>query len=141
MTDISVTSRSFQVENRSWLLSAHGTDPGMTPSCTLDVSKFTANTHYPNGYIPSGTVLGVVTSGGKVGPYDNAASDGRQTAVGILFASVTVTNTSTGAALVSVGGAYMWHGHVSLSKMPFTSGTGFADSAGIADLPLIKFAA
>jgi hypothetical protein len=69
MTDISVSSASYQVEKRSWLLSPHGTDPGTTPSITLDVSAFTANVHYPNGYIPSGTNLAKINGSGLYGPY------------------------------------------------------------------------
>lgn len=141
MTDQSLHSVSFQSENRAWLLSPHGTEPGTTPSITLDVSKFTAGTHYPNGYIPSGTVVGIVTTGGKYGPYDDAAVDGRAVARGILFSSVTVVNTSTGTALTQVGAGMLVHGFVSLSKLPFTSGTGFADAAGIVDLKLIVFSA
>jgi hypothetical protein len=69
MTDISVSSVAYQVEKRSWLLSQHGTDPGTTPSITLDVSAFTAGVHYPNGYIPSGTNLAKITASGLYGPY------------------------------------------------------------------------
>lgn len=70
MTDISVLSTPYQVERRSWLLSPHGTDPGTTPSITLDVSAFTAAVHYPNGYIPSGAPLGKITATGLYGPYN-----------------------------------------------------------------------
>jgi hypothetical protein len=69
MTYIGVESTSYQVERRSWLLSPHGTEPGTTPSITLDVSAFTAGIHYPNGYIPSGTPLGIITASGLYGPY------------------------------------------------------------------------
>jgi hypothetical protein len=69
MTDISVLNTPYQVEKRDWLLSQHGTDPGTTPSITLDVSAFTANVHYPNGYIPSGTNLAKITATGLYGPY------------------------------------------------------------------------
>lgn len=141
MTDMSVKSVTFQVEKRDWLLSAHGTEPGTTLSVTLDISKFTAGTHYPNGYIPSGTALGIVTSGGKYGPYDDAASDGRQVCRGFLYSSCNALNTATGAALASVGGAMLVHGFVQSSKLPFTSGTGFADAAAIVDLKLIYFTA
>jgi hypothetical protein len=137
MTSIAVTSVAFQSENRAWLLSPHGTDPGTTPTVTLDVSKFTAGTHYPNGFIPSGTVLGLVTATGLYGPYDDAAVDGRATAKGLLFSTVTVINTANGQALVKVGSGMLVHGFVSKSKLPFQSGTGFADAAGIVDLPLI----
>ena len=137
MTSIAVTSTTFQVENRSWLLSPHGTDPGTTPSVTLDVSKFTAGTHYPNGYIPSGCLLGLITATGLYGPYDDAQTDGTQTAKGILFSSVTVINTANGQTLAKVSSGMLVHGFVSKSKLPFQSGKGFADANGIADLPLI----
>ena len=129
MTDISVVGTSYQVEKRDWLVSQHGTDPGMTPSCTLDISKFTAGTHFPNGYIPSGTALASV-AGGMVGP---SAGTGA-TAVGILFSAVTVLNTANGQTLAKVGGAMLIHGRISKSKLPFQSGTG---SLTATDLPLI----
>lgn len=69
MTDISVSTLAYQVDDRSWLLSQHGTDPGTTPSITIDVSAFTAAVHYPNGYIPSGTNLSKITASGLYGPY------------------------------------------------------------------------
>lgn len=37
----------------SWLLNTDGLDYAVTG--VLDVSTFTANTHFPNGYFPSGT--------------------------------------------------------------------------------------
>jgi hypothetical protein len=136
MTDIAVTSTGYQVEKRGWLWGEHGTEPGANPSVTLDVSKFTAGTHYANGYIPSGTVLGKVTATGKYGPYDNAASDGREVAAGLLFSSVKVpASTST-----PVGGALFVHGFVDPARLPFQSGTGSIDTAGRADLPLIYWA-
>lgn len=133
MTDISVTKTSHQVENRQWLASPHGTDPGMTPSVTLSVAAFTEATHYPNGYVPSGTVLGKITASGLYGPYDDAASDGRQTATGILYGSLQVKGAT------KVGGAAVEHGRVTQSKLPFQSGTGSIDAAGKADLKLIQF--
>ena len=69
MTDISVATVNYQVDKRAWLLSPHGTDPGTTPSITLDVSAFTPSIHYPNGYIPSGTPLGKITATELYGPY------------------------------------------------------------------------
>lgn len=69
MTDISVATVSYQVDKRAWLLSPHGTDPGTTPSITLDVSAFTPSVHYPNGFIPSGTPLAKITATGLYGPY------------------------------------------------------------------------
>lgn len=67
MTDVSVFSQPFQSEDRRWLISEHGTQ--FTPGCTLDITQFTANTHYPNGFIPSGMAIGKITASGLYGPY------------------------------------------------------------------------
>lgn len=105
MTDISVSSVSYQVEKRSWLLSPHGTDPGTTPSITLDVSAFTAGTHYPNGYIPSGTNLAKITASGLYGPYTVSNEVQTLTEGGSGLTSFTVTfggqTTAANAALVT----------------------------------------
>lgn len=77
--DISVQSTQYQVENRSWLLGEHGTEPGATPSVVLDVSLFDQTVDYPNGYIPSGYPLGKVTASGLYGPYTGGATDEVQT--------------------------------------------------------------
>jgi hypothetical protein len=135
-SDISVSTTAYQVEKRGWLWGQHGTGPGDNPSVTLDVSTFTAGTHYPNGYIPSGTVLGKITATGKYGPYDSGAADGRQTAAGLLFSSVKVpASTST-----PVGGALFVHGFVDPARLPFQSGTGFASAAAKTALNLIYWA-
>lgn len=134
MTDISVTSQDYQIDDRQWLLTelvghqqAVGTDFGV-----LDFAKFTAATHYPNGYIPSGTVLGEVTTGGRLGPYDDAATDGRQTAVGFLYNATrvpAVVATKVAAAVIDCFAV------IDASKLPTASGL---DAAGRADLPLVK---
>lgn len=134
MTDISVSTTAYQVEKRDWLLSQHGTDPGAMPGVTLDVSTFTAGTHYPNGFFPSGLALGKITASGLYGPYDDAASDGRQTAAGILFSATKVPNPLD--TTKDVGAAVLVHGFVSLSKLPIA-----IDANGQADLKLIVFSA
>lgn len=133
MTDISVQSTTYQVEDRSWLAGTHGTTPGDNPSCSVDFTTFSAE-DYPNGYIPSGTIVGRITVSGKVGKYDTGASDGRQTAVGLLFNSVKVpTPTST-----PVGNALFVHGFVKPSRLP--GGSGSVTDAVKTALPLIYFA-
>lgn len=133
MTDISVSTTSSQTENRQWLASPHGSGPGETPSATLSVAAFTEGTHYPNGFVPSGTVLAKITASGLYGPYTTGGSGGLEVAAGILFSSVTVKGKA------KVGGAILKHGHVTESKLPFQSGSGSIDAAGKADLPLIEF--
>ena len=128
-------TETFGAGDQSWLGSAHGIADCRTE--TLDVSAFTANTHYPNGYIPSGTVLGRVTATGLLGPYDDDAVDGRAVAVGHLFSSITVNVGST-----KVGCAYLVHGFVGRSKLPFaTDATGGLDTAAEADLKHIIYSA
>ncbi|MEU3986189.1 head decoration protein [Streptomyces sp. NPDC026672] len=119
-------TESFSQDKRDWLQGAHGTDIAL--SVTLDVSKFTAGTHYPDGYIKSGIPLGKITTGGKYGPYDDAASDGRQTLVGFLFTGVEVV-TRRGATLSSAVGSMLVHCAVKESKLPVV-----VDAAGKTDL-------
>ena len=134
MTDIAVTSVSYQPSDRPWLLfEAKGElGPVSTTDGTINFALFTSGTHYPNGYIPSGTVVGKVTTGGRIGPYDNAASDGRQTAVGFLYNDVRVpTDTATKVQVAIVDSFAV----VSQSRLPTNHGL---DSAGITDLALVK---
>lgn len=123
--DISVrTTGPFGAEDRSWLGSAHGTTA--TRTITLDVSAFTANTHYPKGYIASGTVLGRITATGLYGPYAGAAADGREVAAGYLFNSTPVR-----AGGPDVGAPLLEHGVVDVSNLPTNHGL---DSAARVDL-------
>ena len=87
-TRTGVTTTSYQAPKRDWLLGLHGTEGGANPSATLDVSMFTGGTHYPNGYIPNGTVVSRLVSG-LWGPFDAAAASGEH---GILFGSITIPN-------------------------------------------------
>ena len=73
MSDISLRTETFQTEDASWLGSAHGTDS--TETITLDVSAFTAGTHYPNGYLISGIPLARITATGIFGPYGASPSE------------------------------------------------------------------
>jgi hypothetical protein len=79
------TVEVFGNDDQRWLGSAHGTDA--CPSITLDTSAFTAGTHYPNGYFPSGLPLGKITSSGMYGPYAGRTSE---------VQAVTITGTPTG---------------------------------------------
>lgn len=141
MTDISVVSTNYQSEKRGWLWGEHGTEPGSTPSITLDISTFAGL--YPNGYIPSGTALAKITATGLYGPYDSTASDGRQTpAAGstyLLFSSVKAL-APNGTPLSKVGAAGFIHGFVDPARLPFQTGAGSAAAAVKTALPLIVWA-
>ncbi|GAA3877882.1 hypothetical protein GCM10022243_48230 [Saccharothrix violaceirubra] len=99
MTDISVRWNDYQVEKRDWLAGEHGTGPGDNPSVVLDVSLFTQNIHYPNGYIPSGTPLAKVTATGLYGPY--SVTDEVQTITeggsGLTSFTLTLSGQTTGS--------------------------------------------
>ncbi len=120
--DLQPRTEIYVQDDRSWLDSEHGTDA--TVSVTLDVAQFVEATHFPNGFIPSGTPLGVVTATGLAGPYDNAAGDGRGTLIGHLYAQVKVKKGAT-----RIGGALLRHGFIKRNKLPFP-----VDAAGEADV-------
>ncbi len=136
--DLSTRTETFLQDAQDWLGSEHGTSS--TKTVTLDKSLFTSGTHFPDGALLSGIALGKVTSGGKYGPYDDAANDGRQVLAGFLYTAVPIRSTAD----VDPAGAILLHGMVIEAKLPLagaTSGTaGKVDSNGKADVVgFIKF--
>lgn len=125
--DLTVRSITFSQDRKDWLGSQHGTDA--LRGVTLDVSTFTAGTHFPDGYLRSGLPLGKITAGGKYGLYNDAASDGRQTCVGFLWSGVEVVNHRGQSATV-VGGSMLVHGFIVTTKLP----TPGIDANGLADV-------
>ncbi len=143
MTDISVHSVSYYPEDLSWNLTNLG--DGYVEGLTLDVTKVDASL-YPHGFVPSGTLVAVLTTGGLAVPYlyGAPATDGSQIAVGLLVASAEVVRrdgtlaTKIGISVLKAFGA------VSVSKLPWTSAQtkgGYFDSHVAAALPHIHFAA
>ena len=132
-TDISVrTVGSYGAEDRSWTIGEHGFD--MTENAPLDYTKFTG-ANFTDGYIKSGCVLGLVTATGKYGPYDDAATDGRQTAVGMLFNTTKIpSNTATVAS-----DAILTHFLCRVARLPYASGLGALDANARTDLRLVRF--
>lgn len=105
--------------NRDWLASLHGTD--QTETITLDLSKFTANTHYfastdtdqPYSRIASGIPVGKITASGLFAPWNPAAADGTQVLAGLVFAEALFA-----PGVTKVPAALLWHGVVKTSKVP-----------------------
>ncbi|MFE0533827.1 head decoration protein [Streptomyces nigra] len=127
--NLTTTTETFGQDDQSWLKSAHGTDSAQP--ITLDTSAFVAGTHYPNGYFPSGLPLGRITATGLYGPYDGAASDGRETLAGFLFTAVSAPSVNT----IDPQGALLWHGAVIEAKLPRP-----VDAAGKGDVAgFVKF--
>lgn len=120
--DLSVVTETFGQDDQSWIGAAHGID--LARSITLDTSAFTAATHYPDGYMRSGTPLARITASGLYGPYDNAALDGREVLAGFLL---TPTKLKNGGA--DVGAALYEHGRVVETNLPIA-----IDAAGKADV-------
>lgn len=120
-------------------LTAVGTG-GATATVTNTTAGVTA--HYPNGYIPSGCVLGQETATGLYGPYDPNATDGRQTAKGFCYGDVRAVWIAGGISQIAseVGtGIVVYDAIVSLSHLPFQGGPGSLDANGQAALPAINF--
>jgi hypothetical protein len=139
MTEITVTSTTYNTGDRSWLLFEADGQPGPVSRGTaeIDFSAFTSGTHYPNGYLPSGLVLGKITATGRLAPYVDANSNGTQTAVGILYNNITLPAGAPAASKVSA--AYVRSfAAVSVSRLPANNGL---DAAAQVDLKLIDFQA
>jgi hypothetical protein len=123
--DLSLRTENFASDDQSWLGSAHGTDAART--ITLDTSAFTAGTHYPDGYFKSGIPLGLITTTGKYGPYNDAGADGTEVLAGFLFCAVDIPSVTT----TDIGAAMLVHGVVIESKLPVVvNAAGKADVAG-----------
>lgn len=126
--DLVLRQTDYLTGNQRWLGSQHGTDNADT--VTLDFSLFTAGTHFPNGFIPSGMSLGKVTATGVFGPYSDAAVDGRTVLVGHLYQDVKVsTDNVAGKGF----GAILRHCHVIIANLPANHGVdanGQTDAAG-----------
>lgn len=85
-------------------------------SITLDRSAFDLVTAFPNGFIPSGVVLGKITATGLYGPYTDAGAGGLDTAVGFLL--VTVAAPVGAAATSDIAAALYWYGEIIESMLP-----------------------
>ncbi|KZM71068.1 head decoration protein [Nocardia terpenica] len=106
---------------RVWVLWDQSEQRGRV-NVTLDMTKFTAATHYPKGYLPSGIVLGQITQAGPnqglYGPYDKNATDGREVPAGFLWNTFTPTDPAGREA------APLWVGIglIKETKLPANSG-------------------
>lgn len=92
--------------DQSWLGSTHGI--GNCRTGTLDVSTFTAGTHYPNGFIPSGTALDCADEK-ALKPY----VDGVDAKLGYLFTDQPVV-----ASTDKLPAPVLRHGLINTTKLP-----------------------
>jgi hypothetical protein len=125
------TTSDLRQGDQRWV--GNGGEPAMKPvSVVLDKSAFT--TTFANGYIPAGVVLGRVTATGMCVPYSNAAADGSETAIGLLFTDVPYDRD--GAAGDDLGAPMFTAGEVLVDFLPTSNGL---DANARTDLKLIRF--
>lgn len=118
-----LSTETFGGGDLSWLGSTHGISNARTE--ILDISAFTAATHYPDGYIKSGTPVAKV--GGVLVPYD--ATEATVTGAGVLAGFVLTGQKVVGTDDFAV--PLFDHGRVIASKLPisFTAPTAAAKRA------------
>lgn len=103
-------SETFGTGDMTWLKSTHGMRNARTE--LLDISAFTAGTHYPDGYIKAGTPVAKVS--GVLVPYTSA--EGTTTGAGVLAGHVLFDQPVVGTNDFAV--PVLWHGEVVASKVP-----------------------
>lgn len=103
-------SETLGTGDKSWLGSSHGIRNCRT--ATVNVSAFTAGTHYPNGYIPSGTPVALVAN--LLVPYTSA--EATTTGAGVLAGHIFNDERVVGSGNFSV--ALFDHGRVNAAKVP-----------------------
>lgn len=106
------SSETFGNGDQSWLGSAHGIANCRTE--TIDISAFTAATHFPDGFIPSGTAVAKVA--GLLVPYDVA--EATVTGAGVLAGHIFTDQSTDGVA--DIPAPLLDHGRVKTDKVPGT---------------------
>jgi hypothetical protein len=96
-------------------------------SVVLDRSAFDLVTAFPNGYLPSGLVLGKITATGLYGPYADAGAGGLDTAVGFLGADIEMRSNQ--ASTADELAPLLWHGEIDESALP--TGHGLTSAAKV----------
>jgi hypothetical protein len=120
---LSQKRESWGTQAQHWIASRHGLNN--CKAATLDVSAFTANTHYPNGELLSGLPIAKLTASGKYVPYNGAGSGGAENLAGFLLSNVPVVPGQD----IDVVGAILLHGMVATANLPIA-----VDAAGQADV-------
>lgn len=119
-------TESLGGSDMSWLASEHGLSNARTE--LLDISTFTPATHYPDGYIKSGTPLAKV--GGVLVPY--TVLEATTTGAGILEGFL-LTDQAVVPPTVNTGKDFavplLDHGRVKASKVPYASFVAPIDAA------------
>lgn len=99
--------------DQTWMGSTHGIANARTE--TIDISAWDKATHYPDGYIKSGTPAALV--GGMLVPYD--VTTGTTTGAGLLEGHILTDQKVVGTSDFAV--PLFDHGRVVTSKVPYAS--------------------
>ena len=105
-----VVKTAWSVGNRQWLGSNHALENAQTG--TLDLSTFTAATHFPEGYIKSGMPLNVANLK-AIKPWTAAAGE----KLGFLTSDQPV-QAGISADQEDFTVAFIWHGRIKTSFLP-----------------------
>jgi len=103
-------SETVGAGDQSWLGSAHGIHECRTEQ--INLAAFTAGTHYPNGYIPSGTPVAKVA--GLLVPYDSL--EATTTNAGVLAGHLFTDQPVVGSGIFAA--PLLDHGRVRSAKVP-----------------------
>lgn len=116
--DLSLSTSTTGAKSHEFLVSAHGIDDAIPR--TLDLSKFTAGTHYDatTKVLFAGIGIAKITASGLYGPYDTTASDGRQTALDSIILDAHLLLKPDGTLSTQIAVAVLRHAHIRLSKLP-----------------------
>lgn len=106
---------TFGSGDMTWMGSSHGLREART--AILDISAFTKATHYPDGYIPSGTPVALVA--GLLVPYDK--TEATVTGAGIL-AGFVLTDQQVVNDTVDFAVPLLDHGRINVAKVPYSGG-------------------
>jgi hypothetical protein len=112
--DISTRDRLNLLQDDQTWVGRGGVPRSACKDIVLDRSAFDLVTDFPNGYLPSGLVLGKVTATGLYAPYDNTVLTGVELALGLLFTAVPYDRDST----ADLGAALFWDGEVIEDNLP-----------------------
>lgn len=104
------SAETFGAGDQSWLGSSHALANCRTE--TVDISAFTKATHFPNGFIPSGTPVAKV--GGVLVPYD--ATEATVADAGVLAGFIFTDQATDGVANLPV--PLFDHGRVKVANLP-----------------------
>ena len=118
--DLQITSETFGTADYRWLGSKSDIDTARPK--TFALGDMVEATHYPEGYVKSGLLVAQYTTGGNsglFGIYTDDATDGRETAIGILLQGPRVRKSADGSLVATVAaGAVLERCFVDLAFVP-----------------------